>query len=266
MIKLFRDKNISKKLGLPKRFWNANELSENEKEEIRQDILFYRCLSGADFIKILDEHFSPFMRDIGFKGSKNSFYLHKSPLIYTVGIFKDKYGGSCSLNMGVHLDLFPSIITYDMKDPKKMIYADSIISKTLTLENGNSELIFGNTNEEGLETVFIMRDLIKNRVIPQIDKFSQFPKPFVDIELDHFKKPNAKFEDFWISEKTLDWIHFQIYVARINHSLGNIKKAIEMLKYVREREWNAKRFTKPGASPFIKPIDDLITNYSQHAV
>ncbi len=81
--------------------WLDEHLSKKELNKFKN---CFNQISGAEFIEILNEKFIPFIRSLGFKGSKNSYYLRYEPVIITLNIFKDKYGGNCALTLGVHLD------------------------------------------------------------------------------------------------------------------------------------------------------------------
>jgi hypothetical protein len=89
-------------------------------------------------------------------------------------------------------------------------------------------------------------------------KFTNFPKPFSDIEINDFIKPNNKLSEFYIDEEMLKWIHFQIFIARFNFDFGDKVKALKILSYTREQEWNSERFTTKGVSQLLPEIDKLI--------
>lgn len=257
------DRILSNKIShnLPKRFWTKDELGKEEYERLFNDYLFNRCLSGADFIKLLDENFTPFLKNIGYKGGKNHFYKSDSNLLFAIGIFKDKYGGECSLNVGVHIVGYPIRGFFEKISPSKVTTNGAMIRKTLELSNGNSSLKFGTDIQEGLETIEYMKTLIEGPGLDFFNKFTHFPKPFSDIELNDFIKPNNKFSEFNIEEKMLKWIHFQIFIARFNFDFGDKVKALQILSYAREQEWNVDRFTSKGVSPLLPEIDKLIDEW-----
>jgi len=247
--------------NLPKRFWTKEELGKDEYEKLFNDYLFGRCLSGADFIELLDNHFTPFLKTLGFKGRKNHFYKIENKLLFVIGIFKDKYGGECSLNAGVHLEGYPIRGFFEKISASKVTTNGSIIYKALTLENENSSLKFGMNNLEGLETIEFMKELIKNLAIPFFEKFTNFPSPFNEIRISDLQNPNNKFKEFEIDEKMLNWIHFQIFIARFNFDFGEKKLTTEIMSFLRDKEWNSDRFTSKGISPLLTEIDNLINEW-----
>ena len=253
---------LKKNKNLPKRFWNDENLTKSELEEFRRDILFQRCLSSAEFIEILDFEFTPFIKSLGFKGRKNNFYKITGSLIQTIGIFKNKYGGDCSLTLGLHIKDFPTRNSDKLIDNKKFTPSHSIIQKTLELDNGNEIFRFGMNKEEGIETVEIMKYVVEKKGLEFFKKFSDYPHPFDKIKTNDLEKPTNRFSEFGIDSTMLAWIHFKKFIARFNHVNGNNKFALDVLKKAREDEYYSKRFTSVGVSPLIEGIDEMIKNYS----
>jgi len=259
MLSFFK-KNKNK--DLPKRFWNDADLTKSELENFRKDSLFGRCLTGPEFIEILDSEFTPFIKSLGFKGRKNNFYKIEDSIIQTIGIFKNKYGGDCSLNIGLHIKDFPVCNSDKIIDNKKFTPSHSIIQKTLELDNGNTILRYGNTREEGIETVLLMNSIVEKKGLIFFEKFSEYPYPFDKIEMSDIEKPSEKFLEYGIDKKMLSWIHFKKFLARFNHLNGDNDFALELLKKARKDEYYSDRFTSVGVSPFIEGLDEMIKNYS----
>ncbi len=259
MLSFFKKKKNER---LPKRFWNDDDLSKSELDQFRKDYLFNRCISGAEFIEILDSKFTPYMKSIGFKGRKNNFYKIEDSLILTIGIFKNKYGGDCSLNLGLHIKGFPICNSDKFIDNNKFTPSHSIIQKTLELDNGSKIFRFGINKEEGIETVDIMKSVVEKKGLEFFKKFSDYPHPFDKIRTIDLEKPTDKFSEFGIDSRMLGWIHFKKFIARLNHLNGNNEFALNVLKKAREDEYYSKRFTSVGVSPLIEGIDEMIKNYS----
>ncbi len=248
--------------NLPKRFWNDEDLTKSELEEFQKDVLFQRCLSSAEFIEILDSEFTPFIKSLGFKGRKNNFYKIEGSLIQTIGIFKNKYGGDCSLTLGLHIKDFPIRNSDKLIDNKKFTPSHSIIQKTVELDNGNTTLRYGNTKEEGNETVILMNSIVEKKGLMFFKKFSEYPHPFDKIKISDIENPSEKFSEYGIDKKMLNWIHFKKFLARFNHLNGNNDIALRLLKKAREDEYYSDRFTSIGVSPLIEGIDKMIVKYS----
>jgi hypothetical protein len=255
-------KTISSQLGLPKRFWNNNELTTDELEVIKTDLLFGKYISGADFISALDNKFTPYMKTIGFKGRKNNFYKLNDKLLFTIGIFKGKYGGECSLAAGVHIAGFPTPGLDKLLESNKFTTSHCMLHKTLELKNGNANLRYGKTIEDGNETVGLMIDIVTQDGMNFFEKFSLFPSPFNKIKFDDILNPNNKFIEFGISDNMLNWVHFHKFLARFNHHFGDNELALKILKKTRDDEYNTDRLTQKGISPLLSEIDKMIKEFS----
>jgi hypothetical protein len=59
------------------------------------------------FYKLLREDLYPKLRKCGFKGSGQHFKRVDGDVIHAINIQNDKYGGSCCLNLGLHLSFLP---------------------------------------------------------------------------------------------------------------------------------------------------------------
>jgi len=236
--------------------WLDKDLSESDK--ILYKNIFHQ-ITGAEFIDILNEKFVPFLESLNFKGSKNNFYKHNSPWIYTVNIFKDKYGGECALNVGVHLDFIENTID-KLPIPSKFSVSDCIIDKSIMMDNDNPWYLFGKNSIEGHETVDIMIEMFKKKGIPFLSKFENYPIPFSDIEYNDILKPKNKFIQYEITKDKLDWVHFHIFLAKVNFNIGNTDLALKILEKAKNDEYYAKRFEKYGMSPLLERIGKLIKN------
>lgn len=240
-------------LDLPKRMWEKSDLSEEEIETYKNN---FNQISGEEFIKLLNDRFTPYIKSLGFKGSKNNFYKKVSPWIYTVNIFKDKYGGECTINIGIHLDFIENQLN-KLPIPSKFTVLDCIIDKNIAMDNGNSWYFYGKNENEGIETINIMIDIFEKKGVPFLQKFSNYPIPFSLIKLEDIDNPSDKFIDYEISHKLIKWVHFLIFLAKFNFSIGEKSLAIKILERAKENE--IKRLSY---SPLIKRIDEIIKNYS----
>ncbi len=249
------------KHNLPKRFWTKEELGKEEYDKLFNDYLFGRCLTGAEFIELLDNNFTPFLKNLGFKGRKNHFYKVNENFLFVIGLFKDKYGGELTLNIGIHIPKFPIRGFFENTEISKVTTNGTIIQKNLILENGNSWLKFGLDKNEGLETIEFMKLLIFNEGLPFFQNYEQQPKIFNEIKISDLLSPTSKFQKYGIDEQILSWIHFKIFLARYNFEFGDKELSIEILKMERENEWNSDRFTSKGVSPLLPQIDKLINEW-----
>lgn len=241
-----------KKRVLPIRFWKNSELNEKQKSEFKDN---FNQISGAEFIEILKENFNPFIKELGFKGSKNNFYKKNSPWIYVLNLNKDKYGGELTINVGVHLDFIENTLD-KLPIPSKFNITDCIIDKNLVLENGNSWLFYGKNKTEAKETIEFMKELILEQAIPFLEQFNNYPEPFNKISVEDIKNKTKNFLDFSIDDKLIDWVHFILFLSKVNYNIGNKERAIELLDLAKEKE--IIRFSGTLNSPLMPRIEKSI--------
>lgn len=240
---------------LPIRFWNKSELTDNEKSEYKNN---FTQISGVEFIDILKENFNPFLKELGFKGSKNSFYKKNTPWIYVINLHKDKYGGELTINVGVHLDYIENPLNV-LPIPSKFDITDCIIDKNLTLENGNSWLMYGKNTAEAIETVEIMKELLLEDGIPFLEKFNNYPEPFTNITINDILNNSQKYKDYGIDEKLISWVHFIIFLSKLNNNIGNQEVSLNLLELAKKKE--IERFSGTQNSPLIPRIEKLISDF-----
>lgn len=68
------------------------------------------------FYDVLKKEFAPKLREIGFKGSGQNFYRAKDDVINIINIQANKYGGSCAVNLGLHLSFLPTNTGMDLPE------------------------------------------------------------------------------------------------------------------------------------------------------
>ncbi len=59
------------------------------------------------FFNILKQEFSPNLRKVGFKGSGQYFRRIRKEVVNVLNIQVNRYGGSCAVNLGLHLAFLP---------------------------------------------------------------------------------------------------------------------------------------------------------------
>ena len=233
--------------------WLDEHLSKKEKEKYKN---IWNQITGAEFIELMNNEFTPYLKSLGFKGAKNNFYRKNKPWIFTVNIFKDKYGGNCAINVGVHLDYIENKID-KLPIPSKFQVVDCIIRKRIELDNDNSWYYYGLDKKEGKETVDLMIKMFQKKGVPFLQKFEKYPHPFDKITYDDLIKPTEKFKDYGIDSKKLNYIHFHIFLIKFNLKIENYNLAKQIIDKAWNREFNAERFSEKGVSPLLKPIEEL---------
>lgn len=72
------------------------------------------------FFNCLKSEFAPKLRALGFKGSGQNFRRIRDEVIQVLNIQVNKYGGSCCVNLGLHLTFLPIAGESPLTDPKKL--------------------------------------------------------------------------------------------------------------------------------------------------
>jgi hypothetical protein len=247
-------KTVSAEVKLPKRMWLNEELSKKEIEEYKN---VFDQITGEEFINILNDEFTPLIKSFDFRGSKNNFYKRNSPWIYTINIFKDKYGGNCALNVGIHLDFVENQID-QLPIPSKFTIADCMISKSIEMDNGNNWYYYGKDRNEGLETVELMASMFKKKAVPFLQKFENYPSPFDKITLSDLVYPTDKYTEYGISKQMLTGSQFQIFLSKIKYTIGQTELALDILEKARAE---VLKRNNNSSSPLVEKINKLLQNY-----
>ena len=87
------------------------------------------------FFSVLKDEFAPKLRDIGFKGSGQNFRRINGEIINTINIQAHKYGGSCAVNLGLHLTFLPLNWADQLPDIKKIKEIDCEFRMRLAPKN-----------------------------------------------------------------------------------------------------------------------------------
>jgi hypothetical protein len=59
------------------------------------------------FFKVLRNEWIPFLTRTGLQGDRERFQRVSGEIIHAIGLQENKYGGSCCVNLGVHLSFLP---------------------------------------------------------------------------------------------------------------------------------------------------------------
>jgi hypothetical protein len=229
VIKLIDKREIPSKVNLPKRFWHEHEFNELERNEYRRRYLLSLTISGEEFNELLKQTLHPYLKSLGFKGAKNNYRKHDSPIIQTINLFKDKWGGQTAVNIGVHLDFVPALGTGEILSPAKFTQSHCFIQKNITLPNGKAWFDFGINTKEAEETIDFIIEAIEGQALPFLDNFNKFPEPFINISVDDLHKNNQVLENLYIGFKSI--FDLQVLVA-IQNKHQNFDRAKEILKYI----------------------------------
>ena len=104
--------------------------------------------------------------------------------------------------------------------------------------------------------VLFRKKLEQVQINCSLEKFNQFPKPFNEISIEDIKKKSQRFNEFGIDEKLIDWVHFIIFLTKVNLNLENKQKALDLIIFAKEKE--IERFSGTINSPLMPRIEQLI--------
>lgn len=194
-------------------------------------------MKTKDFRKLIKEHFKPRLINLGFKGNDHYFVKHTNEhYIYTLVIQANKYGDSCLMEVGVHLDFLPNTIneylvpenitTYDSEFRKRILKKTGWLNKLLNQKN-EDWFMYGNDEEEAIKTLDEMYKLFQEEGLKYFNQFRNFPEPLISISLGELKERSKHLE---MLGAPLD-LRLALVIARIHKFLGDLEKADEYARW-----------------------------------
>ncbi len=156
--------------------------------------------------------------------------------IYTLVIQADKSGGSCVMEMGVHLDFLPNsigefkssneITTYDCEFRKRLHKKANWLKRFFTVER-ERWFQYGETEDDTIVTINEMKQLFLDQGMSYFSQFNDFPRMITSISLDEIIARSKKIEDFGAP---LD-LRLALLIARTHKFLGNDRDAKEYAQW-----------------------------------
>ncbi|KRE55976.1 DUF4304 domain-containing protein [Paenibacillus sp. Soil750] len=137
----------------------------------------------SEFRKLIKKHLAPTLNEFGFIGTDHHFVKDtKNHVINAIVIQADKNGGSCVVDLGVHLDFLPNTIKEYIPSSKLTVYDCEFRTRLVNelkwfqknvLRNKEREIWFryGHTEEESKTVIQEMKDMILSQ---GTSYFSQF--------------------------------------------------------------------------------------------
>ncbi|NDV44901.1 DUF4304 domain-containing protein [Flagellimonas sediminis] len=160
-------------------------------------------MNASEFRKLVTKHFSPKIRELGWKGSGFSFKkIDDNHVVNLFGIQGSWMGGSVCCETAIHFDFYP--------DFEKMTYAGCVIRKRLSpVGEGDYHWRFSNKEESNIESVQSIWTAFEKHGQKFYRDFESFPSPFDKIRPEDLEK-NDRY-------KILDkyHVHNQIELARL---------------------------------------------------
>ncbi|MEK3707857.1 DUF4304 domain-containing protein [Paenibacillus sp. FSL R7-0198] len=187
-------------------------------------------MNTKDFRKLIRVYFAPKLHEVGFMGTDHHFVkTTDNHFIYTLVIQADKSGGSCVMEMGVHLDFLPNsigefkssneITTYDCEFRKRLDKKANWFKRFFTVER-ERWFQYGETDEDAIVTIDEMTQLFLDQGMSYFSQFNN-PRMITSISLAEIIARSKKIEDFGAP---LD-LRLALLIARTHKFLGNDRDA-----------------------------------------
>ena len=171
----------------------------------------------SEFFAELRDTFAPELRRLGFKGSSQNFHRVPGEVINVVNVQGHKYGGKVAVNLGLHLDFLPKLLSSEWPDLTKLREYDCEFRMRLT-PRGRFDYWWkyeGLLRNPSKSAAHLLKTYL-NYGEPQFTKFDTTEKIAQSIS------PNdiAAGRDFEIWGPVAS-VHAALTFARINQHLGN---------------------------------------------
>ena len=215
-------------------------------------------MNASEFKKLVNKHFSPNIKQLGWKGSGFHFYKHDPNHIVNIfGIQGSWYGGSVCCETAIHFDFIPDLAHKEI-DISKTTYASCIIRNRLSRKGvGDYHWTFQDNEEDNIKSVIQIWDAFKTHGMTFYNDFANFPYPFdtiqpKDLETNH----NYKLLDkYYITNS----IHFAWLLKEINLFIGRQDLAKDFSVFgLNQATENAERMASHSKS---KKAKEDIENY-----
>ena len=215
-------------------------------------------MNATEFKKLVNEHFSPNIRQLGWKGSGFHFYKHDANHVVNIfGIQGSWYGGSVCCETAIHFDFIPDLAHKDIYI-SNTTFAICIIRNRLSPKGvGDYHWTFRNNEEDNVKSVTQIWDAFKTHGMTFYNDFADFPYPFDKIRpQDLSTKSNYKILDKYYTHNS---IHFAWLLQEINRFIGrqDIAKEFSVLGLSQATE-NAERMLTISKS---KKAKEDVENY-----
>lgn len=185
-----------------------------------------------DFRKLLKVHLKPKLNELGFLGIDHHFRKYSEEhFIFTLVIQANKYGGSCIMEIGVHLDFLPTltnerpdfnrITTYDCEFRKRLVGIPSWVQRIL----GHKKEVwfdYGDDEKSAIQTIEKMYDLFITNGMKYLDQFRGFPEPLISITLEEIKEKSNKLKSLGAPSD----LRLALLIAKTHKFIGNNDLAI----------------------------------------
>ncbi|WP_209444287.1 DUF4304 domain-containing protein [Paenibacillus ihuae] len=204
------------------------------------------------------------MNQLGFMGSDHHFRKNSDEhFIYTLVIQGNRYGGSCIIELGVHLDFLP-IGLNEKADNHNLTVYDCEFRERIEAGIPWTQRIFGpaqaqagwfeygKSEADAIRTINRMYKVFKVRGLEYFDQFKGFPEPILSITLEELKAGRSKQQ--MSMGAPLD-LRLALVIARTHEFVGDLNSSLKFA------EWGLNHL---GQATGLKPyFEELISRITQ---
>ena len=146
-------------------------------------------MDAAGFKKLISKHFSPRLRELGWKGSGFNFRkVEDNHIVKIFGLQGSWYGGSVCCETAIHFDFISDLAG---KPFDKTTYAACIIRERLSPKGeGDYHWTFSDNEEDNVKSIKQIWDAFEKYGQRFYRDFDNFPEPFVSIKPKDFNQTN----------------------------------------------------------------------------
>jgi len=213
-------------------------------------------MNASEFKKLVNKHFSPNIKQLGWKGSGFHFYRHNTNYVGNIfGIQGSWSGGSVCCETAIHFDFIPDLVHQDI-DISKTTYACCFIRNRLSPKGiGDHHWKFRENEEENIKSVNQIWEAFKTHGMVFYNDFANFPYPFDIIKPQELKRNFKILDKYYITNP----IHFAWLLKEINLLIGrqDIAKEFSTVGFSQALE-SAKRMSEYSKS---KKAKEDVENY-----
>ncbi|WP_310830091.1 DUF4304 domain-containing protein [Paenibacillus pedocola] len=220
-------------------------------------------MSTTEFRKLLQLHLKPRLNQLGFMGSDHHFRKNSDEhFIYTLVIQGNRYGGSCCMELGVHLDFLPiglngkadihNLTVYDCEFRERIEAGFPWAQRIFARQPQARWFEYGESEADAIRTINRMYKVFKVRGLEYFDQFKGFPGPILSITLEHLKAERSKQR---ISMGAPQNLRLALVIARTHEFVGDLDSSLKFA------EWGLNHL---GQATGLKPhFEELISRITQ---
>jgi hypothetical protein len=189
-------------------------------------------MKTSEFRSLIKVELKPTLNDLGFEGTDHYFTKRtNNHYIYALVIQANKYGDSCIMEMGVHLDYLlddvnSNITVFDCEFRQRFKPHKSFINR---LFRNDAEVWhdYGNSEQQAMRSIASMRSLLLSQGMEFFNQFNEFPYPLLKIDLEEIKRGSRRLKQLGAPLN----LKLALLISKTHLFLGNKKDAEKYAKW-----------------------------------